>query len=263
MSIAVRSRQSVVLGSVIGVLAITAPLAARADDPPPGWSGKGQLGYVMSRGNSDADSANAALDVNYVTDEWKHTISLDGLYGRSAGITSAARWDARFQSDYAITKSLFAFGALNYQDDQFSGFQYQASAAGGIGYKFIDSATTKLAAQVGVGYRTLRPEELIKDDTGAVTERVPEETQSEVVGTAGVDFEQQFNPSTKLTDKLLIESGSSNTSTKNLLALEVKMSKTLTLAAGYGITANSKPPAGLKKTDTVTTLNLVYAFQAK
>jgi putative salt-induced outer membrane protein len=159
-----------------------------------------------------------------------------------------------------MTPRLFAFGALNYQDDKFSGFQYQASATGGLGYKFIDNASTKLAAQVGVGYRALRPEELIKDDTGAVVERIPEETQSEVVGTAGVDFEHAFNNSTKITDKLLVESGSSNTSTKNQLALEVKMSKKLSLAAGYGITSNSKPPAGLKKTDTVTTLNLVYAF---
>jgi putative salt-induced outer membrane protein len=259
MSIAARSRQTFT-GSVIGVLVAAAPIMAHAEDPPPGWSGKGQAGYVQSRGNSDADSANAQLDVNYVQDAWKHTLTLDGLYGKSAGITSADRWDARLQSDYTITPRLFAFGALNYQDDKFSGFQYQASATGGLGYKFIDNASTKLAAQVGVGYRALRPEELIKDDTGAVVERIPEETQSEVVGTAGVDFEHAFNSSTKITDKLLVESGSSNTSTKNQFAVEVKMSKKLSLAAGYGITSNSKPPAGLKKTDTVTTLNLVYAF---
>ena len=260
MTLAVRSRQSVVLGSVIGALAIVAPIAARADDPPSGWSGKGQLGYVMSRGNSDADSANAALDVNLVTEKWKHTLSLDGLYGRSAGITSADRWDAREQSDYTISARVFAFGAVSYQDDMFSGFQYQASGSAGIGYKFIDSSSTKFAAQVGVGYRSLRPEQLIKDDSGAVVQRIPGETASEAVATAGIDFDHQFNASTKLSDELLVESGSSNTSTQNDLALEVKMSKKLSLAAGFGVRDNSKPPAGLKRTDTVTTLNLVYAF---
>jgi putative salt-induced outer membrane protein len=260
MSLAVRTAQSVILSSLVGALAIGAPLAARADDPPPGWSGKGQLGYVMSRGNSDADSANAMLDVILLRNSWKHVLSLDGLYGRSAGITSAERVDARLQSDYTINAHVFAFGALSYQDDRFSGFQYQASGSAGIGYKFIDSSTTKLAAQLGVGYRSLRPEDLIKDDSGAVVERVPLETQSEAVGTAGIDFDHQFNASTKLTDKFLLESGSSNTSIKNDLALEVKMSKKLSLAAGFGVRDNTKPPAGLKRTDTVTTLNLVYAF---
>jgi putative salt-induced outer membrane protein len=260
MSLAVPSPQSLTLRGVIGALAIAASIAAYADDPPPGWSGKGQAGYLMSRGNSDADSANAILDLFLVRDGWKHELTLDGLYGKSAGIVSAERWDARLQSDYAITPKLFTFGALNYQNDKFSGFQYQASASAGMGYKFIDTDTTKLAAQVGVGYRSLRPEELIKDDAGAVVERIPQQTQTEAIGTAGVDFERDFNSSTKLTDKLAVESGSSNTSIKNNLALEVKMSKKLSLAAGYGIVDNTKPPAGLKRVDSLVTLNLVYAF---
>lgn len=261
MSVAIQVRRwTVLMGAGVLACGALSPRVARADDPPPGWSGKGQLGYVMSRGNSDSDSANAKLDLFLVRDDWKHWLSLDGLYGRSAGITSAQRWDANLQSDYKVTERLYAFGALNYQDDRFSGFQYQATVSGGMGYKFIDSDTTRLAAQLGAGYRSLRPEQLIKDDSGAVTQRIPGETDTEAVGTAGVDFDHAFNSSTKILDKLRIESGSSNTSINNDLALQVQMSKKLSLAAGFGVRHNTKPPAGLKTTDTVTTLNLVYAF---
>jgi putative salt-induced outer membrane protein len=242
------------------MFAVVASMAARADDPPPGLSGKGQLGYLMSRGNSDADSANANLTVIEVAGAWKHALNLEGLYGKSAGIVSAERWDVRYQTDYTINEKLFSFGALTYENDKFSGFQYQASASAGIGYKFINTAMTKLAGQVGAGYRSLRSEELIKDGTGAVVARIPGESSAEVVGTAGIDFEHAFNASTKITDKFLGESGSSNTSLRDDLALEVKMSKKLSLAAGYGVRHNTKPPAGLKRTDTQTTLNLVYAF---
>jgi putative salt-induced outer membrane protein len=260
MSLAAPARQSVLLRNVIGALVIGAPLAAaHADDLPQGWSGKGQAGYVMSRGNSDTDAANVKVDLNLVHDDWKHALSLDGLFG-SSGITSAERFDARLQSNYTINANLFAFGALAYQDDRFSGFQYQASASGGIGHKFFDSDTTKLSAQLGVGYRSLRPEQLIKDANGAVIDRIPEGTESEVVATTGIDFMHQFNSSTRLIDKLVTESGSSNTSIKNDLALEVKMSKKLSLAAGYGLLHNTRPSAGVKRTDTTTTLNLVYAF---
>jgi putative salt-induced outer membrane protein len=182
------------------------------------------------------------------------------LFGRSAGVTSAERWDARLQSDYTINTRLFSFGALSYQDDRFSGFQYQASATAGIGYKFFDSDTTRLAAQIGVGYRRLRTETLLKDTSGAVYARIALDTKSEAVGTAGIDFAHQFNSSTRVTDKLIAESGSSNTSVRNDLALEVKMNKKLALAAGFTVLENTSPPAGLKQRDTITTLNVVYAF---
>jgi len=257
MSLAAPSR--ILLGSLICAL-VAAPIAAHADELQPGWSGKGQAGYVMSRGNSKTDSANVKLDLNLLRNDWKHILSLDGLFGRSAGITSAERWDARLQSNYQYSVHMFSFAALSYQDDRFSGFQYQASASGGLGYKFFDSDTTKLSAQIGVGYRSLRPELLIKDPTGAVIERIPQETQTEVVGTAGVDFSHQFNTSTRLIDKMNAESGSSNTSIRNDLSLEVKMNSKLSLAAGLSVVDNTNPPAGLKRIDTLTTLNLVYAF---
>ncbi|MFO1298584.1 MAG: DUF481 domain-containing protein [Rubrivivax sp.] len=38
------------------------------------------------------------------------------------------------------------------------------------------------------------------------------------------------------------------------------MTTALALAAGLDARYNTKPPAPLKKTDTLTTLNLVYAF---
>jgi putative salt-induced outer membrane protein len=257
MSLAAPSR--LLLASLICAL-VAAPIAAHADEIPPGWSGKGQAGYVMSRGNSKTDSANVKFDMNLLRNDWKHNLSIDGLFGRSAGITSAERWDGRLQSNYQYSLHMFSFAALSYQDDRFSGFQYQASASGGLGYKFFDSDTTKLSAQIGVGYRSLRPELLIKDANGAVIDRIPQQTQTEVVGTAGVDFSHQFNTSTRLIDKMNAESGSSNTSIRNDLSLEVKMNSRLSLAAGFSVVENTKPPAGLKRTDTLTTLNLVYAF---
>jgi len=45
--------------------------------------------------------------------------------------------DLRLQSDYTINDGLFGFGALAYQDDRFSGFQYQASASGGSGLQVL------------------------------------------------------------------------------------------------------------------------------
>ena len=82
------------------------------------------------------------------------------------------------------------------------------------------------------------------------------------IGTAGFDYTHIFNASTKLTNKFLLDTGSGNTSLENDLAVVVSMSKKLALSAGFTYQENTEPPVGLKKVNTLTTLNLVYAFTA-
>jgi putative salt-induced outer membrane protein len=242
-----------------------APLvwADEAPAPPPPqheWVGKGQFGFLDSKGNSDAESINGAIDLSRVDDAWKNTAHLEGLYGRSAGITSAQRVEAREQTDYAIDDKLFAFGGLRYENDKFDGFQYQASLTGGIGYKFLTLQDDQLTAQVGAGYRRLRPETVNKDADGYVYQRILQDATGEAIATVGVDYLHKFNASTTLSNKFLLEYGSDNTLTHDEIALAVKMSTRLSLAVGYAITRNSSPPPPLKKVDTVSTVNLVFAF---
>ncbi len=73
-------------------------------------------------------------------------------------------------------------------------------------------------------------------------------------------YSQALSRTTTLSDKLLVEAGSINTLVTNALALAVKISGKLALSVGYAIQDNSEPPAGLKKLDTLETVNLVYSF---
>lgn len=239
-----------------------APLVVEADSTPAatpdGWSGKGEAGYVMSRGNVNADTGDVKADLGYKQHLWKHTLRLEALYARSADVVSAERWAGLEQSNYQFSARAFAFGSLHYEDDKFSGFVYQTDIASGVGYQFLNSQSNKLAAQVGVGYRRLRTELLLKDATGNVVGRVPGNSTSSAELTAGFDAEHDFNEATKLTDKLLTDVGAGNTFLENDLSLQVRMSRKLSLAVAYTLRENTSPPPGLVKTDTLTTLNLVY-----
>jgi len=251
--------------AVILLVLAPAPFAwaddAPAPPPPQGvWIGKGQFGFLDSKGNSDAESINGNIDLQRYDGAWKNEFYLGGLYGQSSGIVAAERWEARQQTNYTISGNLFAFGALRYEHDLFDGFEYQESVSGGLGYKLIDTDDTKLSAQVGAGYKRLRPETIIKDANGNVLSRTPLDTEENAIGTVGVDFSHAFNKATTLTNKFLMEAGSSNTLITNALALNVKMSTKLALSVGYAISNNSNPPAPLKKLDTVTTVNLVFSF---
>jgi putative salt-induced outer membrane protein len=234
---------------------------APAPPPPMGvWMGKGQFGFLNSRGNSDAESINGNVDITRHDGAWKNEVYVAGLYGKSAGIVSAERWETRLQSNYTFTDDIFAFGGLRYEHDMFDGFQYQASATVGLGDKFINTVDTKLTGQIGAGYRRLRPELIFKNPDGVVTSRQLQDASGEAIGTVGVDFSHALTKTTVLTDKFLMEAGSANILLHDEIALNVKISQKLALSVGYGLTDNTKPPATTKKLDTVTTVNLVFSF---
>ena len=86
------------------------------------------------------------------------------------------------------------------------------------------------------------------------------QSPDDVVVVAGLDYENKLTATTKVVDKFHAEAGSSNTLLTNFLGLEVKMSDALALSVGLDVRDNTKPPAGKKQVDTVSTVNVVYAF---
>lgn len=224
------------------------------------WTSRGEVGFVAARGNTATETANAKFQIVRESEEWKNLLAMSGLYGRASKVESAQRWDARDQLDHFIGGGqTFWFVAGRYEEDRYSGFEYQGTASVGIGRRFFDSDTTKLTAQIGFGYRSLRPEQLIRDlDSDEVIDRIPGAREEDMVTNAGLTFEHAFNDNTKVLNTLLIEAGEANTLTRNDLALQVKMTQVLAISLGFSVRNNSEPLPGLKNTDTLTTVNLVY-----
>ena len=229
---------------IFAVLAAALLLFIQSPQALAQWKGKGEGGAVIARGNSDADTVNLKLEMATELDRWKHGFGIQALRATNDSDKTAERYGAFWQSDYKLDVRTYLFGGLRYEDDRFSGFDYQASATT---RKFIDTDTTKFSGQAGVGYKRLEY---------ALTGRV----ESEAIFSGELKFEHALTETTQIIDKFVVEVGSSNTFAANDLALQVKMSDRFSLAAGIGVRYNSDPPLGLKTTDTIMTLNLVYGF---
>ena len=197
----------------------------------------------------------------HVMGDWKLLFGVDALYGSTRGETTAQAWDAYLQGNYNITPRFYWYLGGRYDDDRFSGFAYQAAVKTGPGHKFIDTDTTKLTAQIGAGYRRLRPEILVRDDIGGIISRTEQPEESDAIVDAGVSFEHDFNQATKIIATATTQAGKENTLTDARVALQVKMSERLALSAGYKVLDNSSPPPGSGHRDTLTTLGVVYELK--
>ena len=225
---------------VFGVLA-SATAAAN-------WSGKGTFGGVLARGNTETETINLNLDVENKFDRWTHKAGASMLRTVTDDITSADRWELRGESQYSLTDRSYLFGALRYEDDAFTDYDYQATLSGGYGYRFIMNDTTKLEGQIGAGYREAEV-------------RLTGEQQDGIIARGALDFEHKLTATTLVYDRFLVESGSDNTFVQNALGVEVKINDTFALGLDYAVRHNTDVLPGTDKTDQVLTANLVYGFK--
>jgi len=219
---------------------VVAAVPAHAD-----WTGKGNVGASFATGNSQNQSASAALEMKKTAEQWTHTFGFAGNYGNDGSTTTAQRWELRGQTQYAFTPQAYWFGAGRYEDDRFSAYDYQASLTGGLGYKVIDTVRTKFWVQGGVGYRYAELRDSGGSEDGAIFR-----------GDLGLDH--PLTDTTKIVERFLVETGSSNTYLQNDLGLEVTIKGSLGLRVGYQVRHHTDVPPGTRKTDTLSTVGLLY-----
>jgi putative salt-induced outer membrane protein len=219
------------------------------------WTGRGEAGIVVASGNTDTKAGNAKLAAERKSDAWTHQGTFAGVYAADEVDTTAQRWEAAVQSSFQFDARNFVFGGLRYEDDNFSGFEHQGTASAGIGHEFFDTEETRLSAQLGVGYKFFETRDVLSP-AGVLL--VPGDSDSSIALIGSVDYRHELNASTTILDKMTAEYTADNTFLQNEVALQVKMNDKLALALGYAIRHNTDPPAGFEKTDTLTTVNVVY-----
>jgi putative salt-induced outer membrane protein len=154
------------------------------------------------------------------------------------------------QTRFDFIADTFWYGGVRYEQDRSSGFDHQGLVTTGLGRRFIDNDTTKLIGQAGVGYRFFREVDQLAMPDGA--------NGSNIAGVTSLEFSHALTATTSLFDKFSGEFTSSNSFLQNEIGVAVKMTDRMALALAYAVRHNTDPPGGFRKTDTLTTVNLVY-----
>lgn len=254
-------------GVGIALFAFAASSAAAAE-----WTGTGELGLAYARGNAESETFNSKFEFKKEDEQWLYqanaaalrasgevpVVNADGTAGRDK-VTNASRWELGGKVGYRYTDRLYFFGSARYDNDDFASYEWQLILSAGAGYKFIDSEQTKLVGEVGPGWRQVQPiDALIELPPPARLVGLDKESDGVVRGT--VSFSHQLTASTSLVDLLLVESGGGSTFAQNDLGLQVQINERFALKTGLQFRHNTDVPAGVDKTDTLLTTNVVVGF---
>ena len=210
------------------------------------WKATAEVGYVSTSGNTETETLNAKAMVSTERENWRHKAEITSLKSSDETGDTADKDTFMIQSDYKLKDPNYLFGLITYEEDKFSGYEYQATESVGYGRRVVKRETVKLDLEIGPGARQT------KLDNGS--------TESEAIARAAAKLEWDISKTSKFTEVLTVEAGEDATITKSVTGLSSKINSSLSMKITYTYKNTSEVPVGVDDTDTETAVTLVYNF---
>ncbi|MES2662075.1 MAG: DUF481 domain-containing protein [Pseudomonadota bacterium] len=233
---------------VVATLAMSSMASFAAE---PGMKAQAELGFVLTDGNSETQSTNGKFNIERDRNNWRQKFNIEVLSASQNEVSSAERYATAFQTDRKLDDNDFIFGQLTYDDDRFSGFDYESTAAVGYGKTILENDVNLLTAQLGPGIRVSREE-------GAASE-------SEGIVVTSLNYEYEISDTAKFGQRLDSDFGEDRIISTSITSLTSKIKDALAMKVSLTVKNNSDPALNedltrKEETDVETSVALVYSF---
>lgn len=218
------------------------PLPAQAAE----WKGDVALGLVATQGNTNTSTLNGAFHLKVEHGAWSHAVRVEALHASDHGTTTAERYTGDLNNTYSLSTASYLFANVRYDADRFSGYSYQAAQAVGYGRRFHPTPHIKAEIEAGPGLRESR------EITG--------EGHTEAILRAGGKFSWQLTRSASFSQRVRVDSGRANSALESVTSVQSTVIGALALKVSETVKYNTSVPVGVKHTDLLTSVNLVYSF---
>jgi putative salt-induced outer membrane protein len=229
------------------------PVAALAADPPPPWSGEASAGVIVTSGNTESKTVNAKGEVIFNSERWRNTLNGQALNTSTTDpvteldTRTAERYLLGNKTDFNFTERDYAFLALEGEKDLYGPTRERTSETIGYGRKILTGPAHTLEAELGAGVR--------QTETNGTREK-----ESDAIARGRVAYKWAFSETSHFAQTVKVESGDTNTFSESVSELRMSLVGKLFALASFTARTNSDVPAGVEKTDTITTINLGWSF---
>jgi putative salt-induced outer membrane protein YdiY len=241
----------------LSLLTITLSASAMAEtSPEKSWTTAAELGAITTSGNTKGTSVTGKIDSKQELAHWSNEYVLSAYFkedeqtdsnGVKRSEKSAERYFVSGKGGYKLDQdnaTLFVFGS--YTDDAFGAYTKYSLVSLGYGDRLYQDDNKTLDAEIGPGYFSGRT----SDDR----------TENGVMLRSAANFNWAFSDTAAFKQTLSVEAGSDNTRTAAESSVSAKLNGKMQMKAAFLVQNDSDVPVGKKKTDTQTSLTLVYAF---
>lgn len=248
-------------------VASAAVFAAEEGDTDRKWEADISAGMVIERGNSDTNEIKGNFNAAREGILWRNTMKLEGSNKEEAVVTDPTipdkkeyvRTDERYYGLYKLDRKLgensanYLFNVLTYEKDAFSGFQYQATYAVGLGRRWIENEKHTLDAELGPGYRWQCLEEE-SSYFGCTND------ENEAIVRAALKYKWLISENADFRQEVSSDIGRDSRSTRAESILNSKINSHFSLRVRYLLEHESEAAPGAKESDHEFSVGLVYTI---
>jgi len=262
--------------SLVTAIAFNIPVAGSAvaqEDLFDGWSGSASIGAFLTSGNSDTRNIAGSYSVGKQVDLFRHTAFGSIYNAENNDVETANRFDLGYKLDRQISDTMYGFGRLRYDSDDYGNIDGRFSGVVGVGQEFVDDGKQKLSGEIGVGghkteFLSLNP--VLSDDTlDEFGFPLPDPNQTPLESLdddgftlyTGVTYRNALSENLTFNSLLNAEASDSNTYTVWDNSLGIRVSDRVSISLGLLSRHNSDivGPRG-ENTDTATRISFVYGI---
>lgn len=218
------------------------------------WDGEAELGVLITSGNTEETNINGRLGVKHEVVKWRNTLELSSFYSEGEDETTAEEYRAAAATNYKFDEQQYWFLRGSYEDDRFSGYDFEATVTTGYGNRvWQEGERSFLDLSAGAGYRYNKLKEANKDG-----EREEEEPIVRLAGQLDYELSESALFRQILSTEVGTEDG--NTISHSETSLQAAINSSLSMKVAFRVKHVSDEPEGSEDTDTETVVSLLYGF---
>lgn len=228
------------------------------DEEEEQFSLDGELGVIVSSGNTNATSIKAGMKAEHETQYFATQYFAEFLYKQTEiavddgyeDQVTAQRLYTYAQSDYKLNASdrrLFLYG--DYEDNRFNGYDYQASVAVGWSQLTWRDEQSEFRYSIGPGYT------LAKLESGESADNV-----DGVIIRASAEYKYKWPSGAKIRQFISTEAGDENTKSRSETSLSANLFDALAMKVSFILNHNTRATNDNVALSTETSVALVYRF---
>lgn len=214
------------------------------------WQPEAELGLVATSGNSDTTSARGRFALKGESGDWLHDHYLAALRAEDSGEVTASRYELGSKFGRNFSERRYLAGIGRYEHDDFGAYSHQSTLAVNYGAWLLKDERKSLQAEFGPGLRQAR-------------DAVTGEFQRDGLLRGYADYRHQLTETTRFFNTFLVESGEDNTFAQNDIGVQVAINASLALKASVQARHNTEVQPGTARTDTLTSVNIVWSPKRK
>lgn len=250
------NKQALFLGCfVLGMVPSAVARAADPPPPPPLWSGKAELSYVATSGNTSTQTLGAAGEILYQPNPWSVLFRGTFVRAEADGDLKARAVTALLRGARKLCPRLEIYIQDFYLENSFAGIDHRLAAEGGLAYSVLIDGPHLLKAEAGLGYT--KEVRVLGDDLSFASAR------------AGLSYKYVFSKSADFSDEASFTEDLKDTGDwrfQNVASVTAGLSSVFSLKVSHALNYLNRPALRtppndrFSKTDTITSAAIVAKF---